>query len=83
MVDENDLEGRISGSYGVQGRDKVADSLQVGLSLERIHTGGQWERINTEIRELLTGPALVGNSLCPGQEEHTMRETEVQIGNSC
>ena len=28
------------------------------------------------------GPALVGNSLCPSQEEHTIRETEVQIGNS-
>ncbi len=27
------------------------------------------------------GPALAANSLCPGQEEHTMRETEVQIGN--
>jgi len=28
------------------------------------------------------GPALVGNSLCRGQEERTMRETEVQIGKS-
>jgi hypothetical protein len=26
-------------------------------------------------------PSLVTNSLCPEQEEHTMRETEVQIGN--
>ena len=28
------------------------------------------------------GPALVANSLCRGQEKRTMRETEVQIGNS-
>lgn len=28
------------------------------------------------------GPALVTNSLCPGQEKHTMRELEVQIANS-
>jgi hypothetical protein len=28
------------------------------------------------------GPALVANSLRPGQEGHAMRETEVQIGNS-
>jgi hypothetical protein len=26
--------------------------------------------------------ALAKNSLCPGQERHTMRESEVQIGNS-
>jgi hypothetical protein len=31
---------------------------------------------------LRPGPALLPNSLCPGQEEHTMRETEVQIRNS-
>ena len=30
----------------------------------------------------LAGAALVGNSLCPGLEEHTIRETEVQIGNA-
>ena len=28
------------------------------------------------------GPALVANSLCRGQEKRTMRESEVQIGNS-
>jgi hypothetical protein len=28
------------------------------------------------------GPSLVTNSLCPGQAKRTMRETEVQIGNS-
>lgn len=28
------------------------------------------------------GPALMGNSLCPGQEKRTMCELEVQIGNS-
>jgi len=28
------------------------------------------------------GAALVANSLCPEEEEHTMREPEVQIGNS-
>jgi hypothetical protein len=28
------------------------------------------------------GLALVANSLCPGQEKHMMRESEVQIGNS-
>ena len=28
------------------------------------------------------GLALVTNSLCPGQAKRTMRETEVQIGNS-
>ena len=28
------------------------------------------------------GPALVANSLCPGQEKRTMRESEGQIGNS-
>jgi hypothetical protein len=28
------------------------------------------------------GPALVANSLCPGQEKRTMRESEGQLGNS-
>ena len=28
------------------------------------------------------GPALVGNSLCPGQEKHTVENPEVQVGNS-
>jgi hypothetical protein len=29
----------------------------------------------------LAGPALVENSLCPGHEQHTMRETEVPNRN--
>jgi hypothetical protein len=31
---------------------------------------------------LLALVALVGNFLCPGQEERTLRETEIHIGNS-
>jgi hypothetical protein len=30
---------------------------------------------------ILLGPALMANSLCPGQEKHAMCEQEVQIGN--
>jgi hypothetical protein len=41
---------------------------------------GQKRAVGTPLISL--GPALVANSLCPGQEKHTMCELEVQIANS-
>jgi hypothetical protein len=45
---------------------------------------GLVRRAKNEPSEPLTwlGPALVANSLCRGQEKHTMHKPEVQIGNS-
>lgn len=42
---------------------------------------GKNEPLETAL--ILLGPALVVNSLYPGQEEQTMRETQVQSESSC
>ena len=49
-------------------------------SSKRGSPDGQKRAVGTPLISL--GPALVANSLCPGQAKRTMRETEVQIGNS-
>jgi hypothetical protein len=54
--------------------EKVVTRQQAGLVRR------QTRAVGTPL--ISQGPALVENSLCPGQQEHTMRETEVQIGNS-
>jgi hypothetical protein len=54
--------------------DLLRQSVQAGLV----------RRAKTSCRNpaISLGPALVANSLCSGQEKHTMRESDGQIGNS-